>query len=380
MNTPRTRIIAAGALAATAVLGLAACGGKDDDKAGASNEITVTATDSECKVDKTQIATGNYTFVVQNKGAQVTEFYIYGADEAIIGEVENIAPGLTRKLSVPLKSGTFQGTCKPGMIGDGIRTDITVTGDDAVATDDAELSAAVATYKTYVATQADELVKLTEQFTDAVKKGDIAESKRLYPLVREPWERIEPVAEIFGDLDPIIDGREADLAEGQEFTGFHKLEKDLWVAGDIKNSGPIADKLLTDVKAIAEKAKGAELTAAQVGNGAKALLDEVAATKMTGEEDIFSHTDLWDINANIQGAQQSVEALRPVLAKRDAPFLATLDTSFKTVNDTLAKHRSGDGWKLHTELTQADLKELSDVVNALAEPLSHVGAKVLPTQ
>ncbi|GLZ81774.1 lipoprotein [Actinorhabdospora filicis] len=380
MNTPRTRMIAAGAFAATAVLGLAACGDKADDKGGASNEIAVTATDSECKLDKTQLSTGNYTFVVENKGAQVTEFYIYGENDVIVGEVENVAPGLTRKLSVPLKSGTFQGTCKPGMVGDGIRTPITVTGDDAVAADDAELSAAVATYKTYVATQADELVKLTEQFTTAVKKGDLDEAKRLYPLAREPWERIEPVAEIFGDLDPLIDGREADLAQGQEFTGFHKLEKDLWIGKDIKDSGPIADRLIADVKTIAEKAKGAELSAAQVGNGAKELLDEVAATKMTGEEDVFSHTDLWDINANVSGAQQAIEALRPVLAKRDAAFLGTLDTAFKTVNDTLAKYKSGDGWKLHNELTQTELKELSDVVNALAEPLSHVGAKVLPTQ
>ena len=381
MNAPRTRLMIGGLLAASVALALAGCGG--DDAGGdtpAGNEIAVTATDTACTLSKTELTTGNYTFAVENKGTQVTEFYVYGPDDLIVGEVENIAPGLSRKLTVPLKSGSYEGTCKPGMVGDGIRQTLTVTGDDAAAADDAELAAAVATYKQYVATQADELVTLTTQFTDAVKKGDAEEAKRLFPLAREPWERIEPVAEIFGDLDPIIDGREGDVPEGGEFTGFHKLEKDLWETEDISKSGDMADKLLTDVKEIAEKAKGAQLTAAQVGNGAKELLDEVASTKMTGEEDEFSHTDLWDFNANIAGAQQAIEALRPILQARDAAFLSSLDTAFKNVNDTLAKHKKGDGWKLHTELTDADLKELSDVINALAEPLSHVGAKVLPTQ
>ena len=56
--------------------------------------------------------------------------------------------------------------------------------------------------------QTDALLDQDQEFVDAVKAGDVAKAKALFPVARTYWERIEPVAEIFGDLDPKIDGRE----------------------------------------------------------------------------------------------------------------------------------------------------------------------------
>ena len=45
---------------------------------------------------------------------------------------------------------------------------------------------------------------------------------------RVPWERIEPIAELFADLDPKIDAREDDFQAGvddPEFTGYHRIEQ-----------------------------------------------------------------------------------------------------------------------------------------------------------
>jgi iron uptake system component EfeO len=166
------------------------------------------------------------------------------------------------------------------------------------------------------------------------------------------------------------------LEEGMEFTGFHRLEKDLWTTGDISQDGPIADRLLADVKEIVAKANAEKLSPLNLANGAKELLDEVATGKITGEEDRYSHTDLWDFNANVEGSKAAIAALRPVLTERAPDLVTQLDAGFATVDSTLAKHRSGDGWKLHTELSKADLKELSDAINALAEPISKVAAVV----
>ena len=99
-----------------------------------------------------------------------------------------------------------------------------------------------------------------------------------------------------------------------EFTGFHRIEKDLWQSGDISKDGPIADRLLVDVKEIVAKANAEKLTPLQLANGAKELLDEVATGKITGEEDRYSHTDLWDFDANLEGSKAAVAALRPALA------------------------------------------------------------------
>ncbi|WP_055478696.1 iron uptake system protein EfeO [Sphaerimonospora mesophila] len=369
----------AAAAAALALAGLAACSsetssGADGD--AADKKITVAATDTACAVGTAELPAGTSTFTVTNNGSKVTEFYVYAAGDRVMGEVENIVPGLTRDMVVELPPGLYETACKPGMIGKGIRNPLKVTGEHRPLTQDAQLAAAVAGYKRYVKSQSDTLLVKTKEFAEAVKAGDIDKAKRLFPVARTYWERIEPVAEIFGDLDPAIDARENDVAEGEEWTGFHRIEKDLWVDKDISGDGPLADKLMTDVTTIVEKANATELSPVQLANGAKELLDEVATGKITGEEDRYSHTDLWDFDANLQGSKAAVQALRPVLEERAPDLVKTLDAKFAAAEQALERHRSGDGWRLHTELSKDDLRLLSDAINALAEPISKVAAVV----
>ncbi|GID90984.1 iron uptake system protein EfeO [Amorphoplanes digitatis] len=365
-------LVTAGSLGAS----LAACGSGEDTPAPAGGPIAVQATDTSCEVARTSTEAGTSVFAITNKGQKVTEFYVYAPGDRVMAEVENVAPGLSRNLHVELPAGTYETACKPGMIGKGIRGQFTVAGSAAPLTDDAALLAATESYSRYVKSQTGALLERTTEFVAAVKAGDVAKAKELFPIARTYWERIEPVAEIFGDLDPRIDGREEVTEEGLKFGGFHRIEKDLWIDGSAAKSGPIADQLLTDVKEIVQKANAEKLSPLQLANGAKALLDEVAAGKITGEEDRYSHTDLWDFNANVEGSKAAIAALRPVLQERDPALVKTLDTEFANVDATLGKHRAGDAWKLHTELSKADLKELSDAINALAEPISQVAAVV----
>ncbi len=338
--------------------------------------IVVQASDDSCVVSTTELQPGTYTFEVTNNGTQVTEFYIYAEGDRVMGEVENIAPGLTRELIVELPAGEYETACKPGMTGDGIRGTLSVTGDaDALSQDDL-LAQAIADYSAYVQSQTAELTVKNDEFVAAVLAGDIAGAKALFPIARTSWERIEPVAEIFGDLDPAIDGREGDQAAGEEFTGWHRLEYDLWVLGDVSQSGPIAEKLQVDVAEVVELANTTELSPIQLANGAKELLDEIATGKITGEEDRYSHTDLWDFAANLEGSEAAVQALRPALEERDPALAAALDAEFANAARALAVHRVGDGWQLHTELSAAQLQALSDAINALAEEVSKVAGVI----
>ncbi|MFD4676774.1 iron uptake system protein EfeO [Lentzea sp. NPDC058450] len=362
-------------LGSLAVLAACSNGGTTD---GASGTIAVEASDDACKVAKTEAATGNVTFEVTNKGTKVTEFYLYAEGDRILGEVENIGPGLSRKLIVEVtESGKLQTACKPGMKGDGIRGDFTVTGDAKKSTDgNALLAEATKSYQRYVNSQADQLLVKTEEFVNAVKVKKVEDAKALFPVSRTYWERIEPVAESFGDLDPKIDGREDVIEEGMAFTGYHRLEKDLWTSGLQADSDKIADDLLTDVKEIVSKAKSVELTPVQLANGAKELLDEVATGKITGEEDRYSHTDLWDFRANVDGSQAAIAALRPAVEQKDKALVSTLDAKFKALDEALEKHRNGDGFKLYTDLTQDEIKALAEAVDALGEPVSKVAEVV----
>ena len=125
-----TRITAA-ATAILAAVALAGCAPatKPASTGRPTPEITVDASDTGCALSTTKAAAGSYTFVVTNTGTKVTEFYVYGDGERVIGEAENISPGLQRRLDVRFEGpGTYQTACKPGMAGDGIRGDFTVTG------------------------------------------------------------------------------------------------------------------------------------------------------------------------------------------------------------------------------------------------------------
>ena len=346
---------------------------------GAAGPITVLAADTTCEVSTAEAPAGTLTFSVTNGGAKVTEFYLYGTGDRILGEVENIGPGLTRQLIVEVpEGGSYTTACKPGMVGDGIRAPFTVTGSAARSIDtNAKLAEATAGYQRYTTSQIEALVPKTQEFVDAVKAGNVEQAKDLFPVSRTYWERIEPVAESFGDIDPKIDGREDDDRDpGVAFTGFHRLEKDLWVDGLQPDSNAMADQLMVDIKDLQAHVAAVELTPVQLANGAKELLDEVATGKITGEEDRYSHTDLWDFRANVEGSQAAVAALRPVIDEKDPTLGPVLDERFAAVEALLENYRVGDGFRSYTELTQDDLKKMTDAIDALSEPVSQVAGVV----
>ncbi|MRK00660.1 peptidase M75 [Aeromicrobium sp. S22] len=366
-------------LGALAAIGLSACASDPSDST-ASGDLSVAASDSKCEVSATKLKAGPSTFKVSNKGSKVTEFYVYADGDRIMGEVENIGPGLTRNLVVDLPKGTYEGACKPGMIGDGIRQTLTVTGGAAKKLSDSqELQAAADSYARYVKSQSDTLIVKTTEFVDAVKAGDVDKAKKLYPIARTYWERIEPVAEKFGDLDPITDGREPDAkAEGVDFTGWHRIEKQLWVEDNTEGMDKYADQLLANVKKIVQLGQDTPLTALELAQGSKGLLDEVATGKITGEEDEFSHTDLWDFKANIEGSQAAIASLRPVLEKQDPALVKKIDAQFAALDKELNQHQdktTGD-WMFYDELTKDQIKALSNAVAGLSEPISQVAAVV----
>ncbi len=361
---------------------IAACTAKDTPSSGGGaaaaqrSQITVDASDTECKVSGTSATTGPSTFVVTNNGSKVTEFYVYGEGQRVMGEVENISPGLKRQLIVQLtEPGTYQTSCRPGMVGEGIRGDFTVTGDTVKIDTEGKFKEAADSYKRYVNSQTDALVPATEAFVAAVKAKDIAKAKELYPTTRTYYERIEPVAESFPDeLDPRIDLREADLEPGKKWTGFHALEKQLWVTGLQPDADALADQLVADVKELDAGVKASTWTvdSTQIAGGAQTLLDEISKTKISGEEDIFSHTDLWDFKANVEGSQTAVASVRPILDERNADLGKRVDQRFSDVEGLLEKYRQGDGFVAYDTVLEPQRQELSRAIDALSSEVSQV--------
>ncbi|MGL5829678.1 MAG: iron uptake system protein EfeO, partial [Angustibacter sp.] len=255
------------------------------DAPPSATSISLRASDDACELSRTDFTAGVNTLNITNGGGKVTEVYVYTADQKIVTERENITPGATVDLTFELKPGSYEIACKPGQTGTGIRTKISVGGTSASA-GNAELNAAVTQYRAYVQEQADAGLPVVVEFATAIKANDLAKAPQLYAPSRPNWERVEPVAESFGDLDPKLDLREADLEPGQAWTGWHRLEKAIFSTKSTAGQAKYADQLVADYETFRVKVATAELTPTGMANGAKELLDEVATGKITGEENI----------------------------------------------------------------------------------------------
>ncbi|QBJ90284.1 peptidase M75 family protein [Streptomyces seoulensis] len=373
------RPIAIAATAAAALTALSACTAKSDAKDG--DAIQVTAADTKCDTSAKSVPAGQVTLKIENKGSRATEVEIVFPDDRIVSEKENIGPGTKYTLTAEVKAGSYEIACRPGMKGHGVRQKLDVTGSGASAKRNPALDAAVAGYRQYAQDQADETVPLAETFAKAVQAGDLAAAKKAYAPSRLGWERTEPVAESFGDIDPKVDTRADGLEDGQKWTGWHRLEKSLWQdkkigAGDKK----LAAELVTDLRDWQHRVGKAEITPTSMANGAKELLDEVATGKVTGEEDRYAHTDLVDFKGNVEGAQKAYELLKPVAAKNDSALTGELDKQFAALDKLLDKYRPAkDSYDFvsYDKVGKDQRKELSDAVNALAEPLSKLAAAVV---
>lgn len=374
------RHLATGASLALLVPGLAACTSNSPTTGadGSDGKVTVTSSDDACTVSATEVPAGPVTFEVTNSGKQVTEFYLLGEDGLrIVGEVENIGPQLSRDLVVNVPAGTYSTACKPGMKGEGIRAGFTVTKSDTPvdAGDQANVEQAQTNYATYVKDQSDQLLTKTTEFVRLYEAGKDDEARDLYAKARVHWERIETVAESFGDLDPKMDAREADLEPGQKWTGWHRIEKDLWPQ-DAKDYTALTDAqrktygqdLLKNTTTLDSRIQKMTFTIDQIANGSRGLLEEVAKGKVTGEEEAWSHTDLWDFQANVDGAKVGYDGVRPVLvANGDKDLAKQLDSRFAELQKLLDQHKKGDGFVSYTDLSKAEVKDLSDAVNALSK-------------
>jgi iron uptake system component EfeO len=354
--------------------------------ASGDGAITVAETDTECTLGATSAPAGQMTFTITNNGSKTNEFEVLAADGLrILGELENIGSGTTRELTVRVdEPGEYLVACVPGQVGAGMRQSFTVSEaavKETVSADRAELQkTAVEQYTAYVRSQVQQLLPATEEFAKAFAEGDVEKAKSLYPSARAYYERVEPVAESFGDLDPELDFRKADLEDGQAFTGWHRAEEDLWGSEgytklDQAGRQEVADFLVKKTKELygSVRADDFKLTIESIGQGAIGLMDEVASGKITGEEELYSHTDLWDFQANLEGAKVAFETLQPLLKDSgDTELSTTLTDRFAAVQKLLDAQKSGDGFKLYTELSKDEVKSFADAVNALAEPLSQL--------
>jgi iron uptake system component EfeO len=364
------------AFAGVSLAGLALCGQGIAATPDASQPVAITITGKGCEPNAVTVPEGKITFKIKNASARVLEWEILDG-VMVVEERENIVPGFVMTLTATLKAGQYQMTC--GLLSNPKGT-ITVTGGGTTAAKAepgaSDLAGPLAEYKAYVTKEVGDLVTQTKSFTDAVKAGKLPEAQSLYASTRQHYERIEPVAELFSGLDKDIDARADDFEKKENdpaFGGFHRIEKALYAEKTTAGMEPVADRLMHDVQELQSRIAGLDIPPAKMVGGAAALIEEVAATKISGEEERYSGMDLWDFQANVDGSQKIFDLLHPLIVAKNPRLDARIQANFTKVDGLLALYRNKERqMSNYDKLSPRDRNALKGAITALAEDLSQL--------
>jgi iron uptake system component EfeO len=355
---------------------VAVCGPGFATAQDASQAVAITITDKGCEPNALSIPAGKTTFKIRNQSKRAVEWEILDG-VMVVEERENIIPGFVQSLTADLKAGQYQMTCgllsnPKGVLAVAAAATSTSAGEPSAL----DLVGPLAEYKAYVAKEVGDLAAQTRRFADAVKAGKLDEARNLYAPTRQHYERIEPVAELFSDLDKSMDARADDfeLKENDPaFVGFHRIEKALFADNSTAGMQPLADRLVQDTQELYNRLDRLTIPPAKMVGGASDLIEEVASTKISGEEDRYSGTDLSDFQANVDGAQKIFNLLHPLIAKRDSGLEARIRTNFSKVDAVLGRYRGQQGqFQNYDKLSASDRNALKGAITALAEDLSQL--------
>jgi iron uptake system component EfeO len=369
-------------LALAATLGLDACAGGE---ASGGSSLKFTLTNLGCTPSEASVPAGPVTISVTNGGdPKVTELEVQNLSQIVLGERENLFPGLSGTFSLDLEPGKYILNCPDGDVTQG---HLTVTGKPFKVHGPAQglLRTAVLQYRTYVEGQTSKLLEGTRKFVAAIEQGNMAAAKLLFGPTRIHYEAIEPVAESFVGLDSAIDARiDSPTVDGDyaKWTGFHRIEMLMWAKHTLKGAPHFARLLLADVQELNQRTPTLPLSALQLVNGSVGLLNEIVNTKITGEEDRYSHTDLSDFQGNLTGARKAFEYVRPAMERIGESTLAvTIAQEFQSVQQLLDKYRRDTplGFALYGALTEEDKVAIAREVGDAAQSLSEVALKLALT-
>ena len=384
-----SRVTGLAALVTGAVLIVAGCSSSSSSKdkttsdTGKTTTVTIALTPQGCQPKPATVTAGDVQFNVSNKDASaVSEAELRTSNlSKILGEQENLTPGLSGGFELTIQPGTYEINC-PGASQQ--HSKFTVTGKTTSASwqSNPQLAAAVSSYSTYINQNTTELVSSSQTFCRAVDAGNLNQAKILYPKARVYYERIEPVAEIWGSLDTEIDGRwENPVTVASQFIGFHKLEQLMWQNNTLTGAPALCSGLITHEQQLLTLVKSASYNPLEMASGATDLINEAATAKISGEEERYSNTDLPVFKANVDGAMEVVTLFTPYLQKKDPSLLTQINQRDAAVVKELSQYQASPGYDdtgyvEYSTVLDSGRRQLSTSVNALAEALSKVSVQV----
>jgi iron uptake system component EfeO len=385
LTSRRGRIWAAGGilliLALVAALLVTTLGGTHRARAAADGlpRTTVEVSPSGCGRGWDKPVSGLQVFDLHNTSDGPAEVYLEDPrSRALYGEIEGLAPGTTRSLTVRLGTGSYAFTCLPddagAVTGPTVRITGGTAGPAAAPVTEHDLIPLAIDYQKWVAGGLDELAGLTGRLRSAIDRGDLAGARTAWLPAHLAYERLGAAYDAFGDADGRINGTDAGLPGGvhdPSFTGFHRLEYGLWHGQSADALRGPAATLVKDVGALRADWAQARMDPAQLGLRAHEILENTVQFELTGRTDYGSGSNLATARAGIDGTRAVLSRLRPLLTTR-YPDLPALDRELDRAQRTLEGFHHGGAWTPLNRLDRTGREQVDAVLGDLVERLASV--------
>jgi len=342
-------------------------------RAAGENQVTVTIRGKVCDPNEITVPAGRTTFTIINATDRALEWEILDG-VMVVDERENIAPGLRQTMTVKLSPGEYDITC--GLLNNP-RGKLHVTPS---AESDAEAArpslvayvGPLAEYQVYLLTEAETLDAAAQELVAALKAGQLDKARALYAAAHQSYVRIEPAAQLFGDLESRLNAR-ADYFEKKEadpaFLGFRRIEHGLFGGGDTKGLGAVGDRMLADIATLNERLAALELKPEQLADLAEKQLRRLSDSLAAPAADDSPA----DLQASFEGTGKIAELLSPLLAKADPKLDATFKADLAAFDKALAPFRAGESMR-PVKLDAGQRQAMARIVAKLAADFAKTNA------
>jgi high-affinity iron transporter len=347
------------------------------------NAVAIMVTNKQCAPGWSAPSAGQPTFDISNRSSQVVEVYLMDATGTTAhGEVEGLVPGTSRTMSVGLARGSYLWRC---VLPDGHATYSSVQalnggGQAALAytpvTTD-EMNAAASVYRARVGDMLVTLANDTDALAAAVhEQGSTPATKALWLQAHLDYIRLGAAYGTFGDFDTKINGQPNGLPGGVDdpgFTGFGRLEYELWQAPADANPAVTVDQLDSDIHALGAAFPNEGTDPRDLPLRTHEILENGLQFELTGIDDQGSHTNLATLRADVDATKVVLASIHDPLAARAPELYAHVDSELDTLAATIDQFRTTDGtWRALGALTLAQRQLVNGAVSQMVEDLAPI--------
>jgi hypothetical protein len=238
-------------------------------------------------------------------------------------------------------------------------------------------------YRAYVHKQVAALVPDVQQLHEQLMLGNKAGAESAWLTAHLVWLQIgqdDGAYGIYGDLGRSIDGTAAGYQRGvndPHFTGFHRIEHDLWAKGDIATSTADAKTLVGLVQRLSK----VSLTRAIPGNvtgasnfilRAHEVIEDAVRDTLSGDDEYGSGTALASITADVSACREVLGLLAPLLAPRSPGLVATARRDLTRLDSEAAAGFHQGHWTAIAKLARSPRENIDAAAGAADEELAPV--------